>query len=195
MTIPCNVRFGWCGWLILNFFSLFSMLERPDFPTLARVMRVQPRADETPVPGFSWDDYGDVVEESFLVHDADQEDEGEWGVVKSRNRTRNYIFPPSHFGVLTDTRFKKIRTLTDNVDVVDFFITCTSSASARNHDQEATAKRSQEGACQICQGGSRGGAIRWTHKAQTRVGAHSDHRAISTGWGETTERWYASHRG
>ncbi|KAH0836393.1 hypothetical protein J3R83DRAFT_7973 [Lanmaoa asiatica] len=65
-----------------------DMLEQPDFPTVARVMRVQPRADETPVPGFSWEDYGDVVEDSLLVHDADQEDEGEWGVVKSRNRTR-----------------------------------------------------------------------------------------------------------
>lgn len=82
------------------------MLERPDFPTLARVMRVQPRADETPVPGFSWEDYGDVVEDSLLVHDADEEDEGEWGVVKSRNRARNSIFPPSlSFGFLTDTEY------------------------------------------------------------------------------------------
>lgn len=72
-----------------------SMLEQPDYPTLARVMRVQPPADETPVPGFSWEDYGDVVEESVLVDDADQEDEGEWGVVKSRSRTRNSI--PPHF--------------------------------------------------------------------------------------------------
>lgn len=67
------------------------MLEQPDFPTLARVMRVQPPSDEKPVPGFSWDDYGDVVEESLLVHDADQEDEGEWGIVKGRNRTRKSI--------------------------------------------------------------------------------------------------------
>lgn len=65
------------------------MLEQSDFPTLARVLRVQPPTDETPVPGFSWEDYGDVVEESVLAHDADEEDEGEWGVVKSRHRTRN----------------------------------------------------------------------------------------------------------
>lgn len=65
------------------------MLEQSDFPTLARVLRVQPSTDETPVPGFSWEDYGDVVEESVLAHDADEEDEGEWGVVKSRHRTRN----------------------------------------------------------------------------------------------------------
>jgi len=70
------------------------MLEQSDFPTLARVMRVQPRPDESPVPGFSWEDYGDVVEDSLLVHDADQEDEGEWGVVKSRSRTRNATLPP-----------------------------------------------------------------------------------------------------
>ncbi|KAF8550980.1 hypothetical protein OG21DRAFT_1513338 [Imleria badia] len=64
-----------------------DMLEEPDFPTIARVMRVQPPADQTPIPGFSWEDYGDVVEESVLVHDTDEEDEGEWGVVKSRHRT------------------------------------------------------------------------------------------------------------
>ena len=71
------------------------MLEQPDVPTLARVMRVQPRADETPVPGFSWDDYGDVVEESVLIDDADQEDEGEWGIIKSRHRIRNSLIPYS----------------------------------------------------------------------------------------------------
>ena len=141
------------------------MLERPDFPTLARVMRVQPRADETPVPGFSWEDYGDVVEDSLLVHDADEEDEGEWGVVKSRNRARNSIFPPSlSFGFLTDTEYLKNRTLTDDDDDVDFYITPTSGA--RNHDQEATTKRTQEGARQICQGGRRGSAIRRARKAQ-----------------------------
>ena len=77
--------------LILSsfFFPLsVSMLEQPNVPTLARVIRVQPRAGETPMPGFSWEDYGDVVEESVLVHDADQEDEGEWGIVQSRHRTR-----------------------------------------------------------------------------------------------------------
>jgi len=62
-------------------------MQLSDDPTPARVLRVQPRADETPVPGFSWDDYGDVVE-ARVVNDADEEGEGEWDVVRSRHRTR-----------------------------------------------------------------------------------------------------------
>lgn len=76
------------------------MLEESSVSTVARVMPVQPSADETPVPGFSWEDYGDVVEESVLVHDADQEDEGEWGIVKSRNRTRKPVLSFPLLGVL-----------------------------------------------------------------------------------------------
>ena len=34
------------------YFSL-SMLEQPNFPTLACIMHVQPPADKTPIPGFS----------------------------------------------------------------------------------------------------------------------------------------------
>ncbi|KAF9219992.1 hypothetical protein BS17DRAFT_788400 [Gyrodon lividus] len=66
-----------------------DMLELPDFPTLARVMRVQPRADEMPAPGFTWEDYGDIAECSGHVNDADEEDEGEWGVVKGKSRLGN----------------------------------------------------------------------------------------------------------
>ncbi|KAG9318956.1 hypothetical protein JVU11DRAFT_1071 [Chiua virens] len=92
-----------------------DMLQKPDFPTLARVMRVQPRADETPVAGFSWDDYGDVLEDSLLVHDADQEDEGEWGIVRSRSRTRpqqqttTATPSTSHDAATADTMTKKQR--------------------------------------------------------------------------------------
>ncbi|KAJ3561328.1 hypothetical protein NP233_g10262 [Leucocoprinus birnbaumii] len=47
-------------------------------PTLARVMRVRPLPNEKPPAGFSWDDYDNVQ------NDADGEDDGDWGVVKSR---------------------------------------------------------------------------------------------------------------
>ncbi|KAF8142158.1 hypothetical protein EV363DRAFT_1149426 [Boletus edulis] len=67
--------------------DLHASRELSDDPTPARVLRVQPQADETPVPGFSWEDYGDVLEDS-MVHDADEEDKGEWDIVKSRHRTQ-----------------------------------------------------------------------------------------------------------
>ncbi|KAF8838423.1 hypothetical protein BDN67DRAFT_1070729 [Paxillus ammoniavirescens] len=64
-----------------------DMLAQSDFPTLARVMRVQPRADEKPAPGFTWDDYGDVAEfGGGHFEDADEEDEGGWGVVQGKSR-------------------------------------------------------------------------------------------------------------
>jgi hypothetical protein len=64
------------------------MLERSDFPGLARVMRVQPRADEAPAPGFSWKDYEDVdVDDSGgALNDADEEGDGKWGIVKGKGR-------------------------------------------------------------------------------------------------------------
>ncbi|TFK51913.1 hypothetical protein OE88DRAFT_1485515 [Heliocybe sulcata] len=55
-----------------------DMTETPDYPGIARVMRVQPPPGEQPATGFSWGDYEDV--------DADGEDDGGWGVVKSRSR-------------------------------------------------------------------------------------------------------------
>lgn len=62
-----------------------DMLETSDYPGVSRVMRVQPRADEKPAPGFSWADYEDV---HVAAEDADGEDDGGWGVVKSRGRSR-----------------------------------------------------------------------------------------------------------
>ena len=61
------------------------MLEEPDQPSVARVMRVQPNPGEKPAPGFSWADYEDV--HTAAAEDADGEDDGGWGVVKSRTRT------------------------------------------------------------------------------------------------------------
>lgn len=60
------------------------MLEVSDQPSVARVLRVQPTVGEKPAPGFSWADYEDV--QVAAAEDADGEDDGGWGVVKSRNR-------------------------------------------------------------------------------------------------------------
>ncbi|KAI0339514.1 hypothetical protein BDW22DRAFT_602005 [Trametopsis cervina] len=65
-----------------------DMVETPDVPTIARVMRVQPRPDEQPATGFSWGDYEDVEESRATADDADGEDEGGWVVKGSRTRTR-----------------------------------------------------------------------------------------------------------
>jgi len=63
------------------------MLETPDVPTLARVMRVQPFPDEKPASGFSWADYEDVrVTTDGGGNDADGEDDS-WGVVQSRRQS------------------------------------------------------------------------------------------------------------
>lgn len=63
------------------------MLETPDYPPVARVMRIQPLPDEKPAVGFSWGDYEDVEERAGTADDADGEDDGGWGVVKSRSRS------------------------------------------------------------------------------------------------------------
>lgn len=65
-----------------------DMLERPDYPGLARVMRVQPRADEAPAPGFSWKDYEDVDDSNGILNDADGEGDGKWGIVKGKGRSK-----------------------------------------------------------------------------------------------------------
>ncbi|KAF9465523.1 hypothetical protein BDZ94DRAFT_349434 [Collybia nuda] len=66
-----------------------DMLETPDYPTLSRVMRVQPMPDEKPASGFSWGDYEDVQvgESAGGGNDADGEDDG-WGVVKGKGRPK-----------------------------------------------------------------------------------------------------------
>ena len=81
------------------------MLEVPDQPSAARVLRVQPSPEEQPAPGFSWADYEDV--QTAAAEDADGEDDGGWGVVKSRGRnsmlnvsililfTHSYVFEQS----------------------------------------------------------------------------------------------------
>ncbi|RPD58896.1 hypothetical protein L226DRAFT_553825 [Lentinus tigrinus ALCF2SS1-7] len=65
-----------------------DLLEEPDYPQLARVMRIKPRPDEQPAAGFSWGDYEDVDESRGTADDADGEDDGGWGVVKSRGRPK-----------------------------------------------------------------------------------------------------------
>ncbi|KZT64490.1 hypothetical protein DAEQUDRAFT_698641 [Daedalea quercina L-15889] len=65
-----------------------DMLETPDYPSVARVMRIQPGPNDKPVAGFSWADYEDVDDSRGTADDADGEDDGGWGVVKSRSRSR-----------------------------------------------------------------------------------------------------------
>ncbi|KAG6374616.1 hypothetical protein JVT61DRAFT_3977 [Boletus reticuloceps] len=85
-----SATFEVVAWFLLCIMSYFlprASRELSDGPTPARVLRVQPQADETPVPGFSWEDYGDFLESAWSTI-ADEEDKEEWDVVKSRHRTR-----------------------------------------------------------------------------------------------------------
>ncbi|KAG6846509.1 hypothetical protein H0H93_013488, partial [Arthromyces matolae] len=63
-----------------------DMLETPQIPTLARIMRITPRADERPAKGLSWADYEDVdldvanatkKKEKKAAEDGDDENENE----------------------------------------------------------------------------------------------------------------------
>ncbi|EPT03053.1 hypothetical protein FOMPIDRAFT_1058987 [Fomitopsis schrenkii] len=65
-----------------------DMLETPDYPTVARVMRIRPGPDDQPAAGFSWADYEDVDDSQKTADDADGEDDGGWGVVKGKGRTK-----------------------------------------------------------------------------------------------------------
>ncbi|KAI0630717.1 hypothetical protein C8Q77DRAFT_1200026 [Trametes polyzona] len=86
-----------------------DVLEEPDYPQLARVMRIQPRPDERPAAGFSWGDYEDVDESRATADDADGEDDGGWGVVKSK---RSKPKQPSSGAAQTPTAQKAPETLT-----------------------------------------------------------------------------------
>ncbi|KAG6895314.1 hypothetical protein C0992_001984 [Termitomyces sp. T32_za158] len=83
-----------------------SMLESPDHPTVARVMRV-PHNAEQPASGFSWGDYEDA-------HDADvdgEDDNGGWDVVKGR-RSRTIRPSTSESSPAQPTQKKAPETLT-----------------------------------------------------------------------------------
>ncbi|EJU03495.1 hypothetical protein DACRYDRAFT_105656 [Dacryopinax primogenitus] len=62
-----------------------DMLETPA-QSVSRVMRVKPSAEERPAAGFSWADYEDVEDSAGGAGAEEADDEGEWGIVKSRNR-------------------------------------------------------------------------------------------------------------
>lgn len=63
------------------------MLETPQYPEVARVMRVKPEEGQqaAPAPGYTWGDYEDADENKLLSMDDEETDEGGWGVVKSRS--------------------------------------------------------------------------------------------------------------
>lgn len=86
------------------------MLEVPDQPSVARVLRVQPSPGEQPPPGFSWADYEDV--QVAAAEDADGEDDGGWGVVRSRSR--NSAFNVFTLVPFTNVYSDRVRTTTTN---------------------------------------------------------------------------------
>ncbi|CCO29081.1 hypothetical protein RSOLAG1IB_07656 [Rhizoctonia solani AG-1 IB] len=66
-----------------------DMLETPQYPDVARVMRVKPADEQQPAPGYSWGDYEDAEENKVISMDDEETDEGGWGVVKSRKPKRS----------------------------------------------------------------------------------------------------------
>ncbi|GAB1518518.1 hypothetical protein RhiTH_001578 [Rhizoctonia solani] len=66
-----------------------DMLETPQYPEVARVMRVKSEGEPQPAPGYSWGDYEDADENKVVSMDDDETDEGGWGVVKSRKPKRS----------------------------------------------------------------------------------------------------------
>ncbi|KZS94541.1 hypothetical protein SISNIDRAFT_453472, partial [Sistotremastrum niveocremeum HHB9708] len=75
-----------------------DMLETPNQPQLARVIRVKPGPDEKPIAGYSWDDYEDVANSSSRLGgtlssasygaDATTDDDEGWGVVRRNGPAR-----------------------------------------------------------------------------------------------------------
>ncbi|CUA77126.1 hypothetical protein RSOLAG22IIIB_06517 [Rhizoctonia solani] len=66
-----------------------DMLETPQYPDVARVMRVKSADEPQPAPGYSWGDYEDADENKVISMDDEETDEGGWGVVKSRKPKRS----------------------------------------------------------------------------------------------------------
>jgi hypothetical protein len=116
------------------------MLETPDYPILARVIRVQPvqpvqpLPDEKPASGFSWGDYEDVrVATDGGENDADGEDDG-WGVVRTR---RQSLFYNAHFHLLP-VMTNKTFTLLSSFTGVDRTSASTVTSSSRHQTQKAS---------------------------------------------------------
>ena len=110
------------------------MLETPDHPTLARVIRVQPLPDEKPASGFSWGDYEDVrVTTDGGENDADGEDDG-WGVVRTRRQSLSYNV---HFLHLIFVMTNKIYLLLSFTEV-DRTSSSTFTSSSHHQTQKAS---------------------------------------------------------
>ncbi|KAI6044385.1 hypothetical protein EDC04DRAFT_2561386 [Pisolithus marmoratus] len=62
-----------------------DMLQKPDVPTLARVMRVVSPTDEV----LAQENYEDAATSHTIANDTDEEDEGGWDIVKGKGRSRN----------------------------------------------------------------------------------------------------------
>ncbi|KAI6010827.1 hypothetical protein F5J12DRAFT_821833 [Pisolithus orientalis] len=68
-----------------------DMLQKPDVPALARVMRVVPRADGLQVQGSTWENFEDDATPRTTVNDTDGEDDGGWDIVKGKSSS-NFFF-------------------------------------------------------------------------------------------------------
>ncbi|KAG8746187.1 hypothetical protein FRC10_005703 [Ceratobasidium sp. 414] len=72
-----------------------DMLETPQYPEVARVMRVKPVEGEKPAAGYTWGDYEDGDENKVVSMDDEETDEGGWGVVTSRRPQRSQTLTPA----------------------------------------------------------------------------------------------------
>ena len=112
------------------------MLETPDYPTLARVIRVQPLPDEKPASGFSWGDYEDVrVTTDVGENDADGEDDG-WGVVRTK---RQSLF----HNTLLPAMINKTFTLLSSFTGADRTSASTFASSSQHQTQKASETKRQ----------------------------------------------------
>lgn len=114
------------------------MLEVPHYPELSRVIRVAPAANEKPAPGFSWQDYEDV--EDLKGADADGEDDGGWGVVKSRGKASEWLVKIPHSYLGSDVYVQRTQSVIVRHDIT---ITRTVQGS-RNTHKEGEAARCKE---------------------------------------------------
>lgn len=111
------------------------MLETPDHPTLARVIRVQPLPDEKPASGFSWGDYEDIrVSTDGGENDADGEDDG-WGIVRTKRQSEFYNV---HFLHLLVVMINNASAILSSLIGVDRASVSTFTPSSHHQTQKAS---------------------------------------------------------
>ncbi|KAF8511813.1 hypothetical protein BU17DRAFT_96872 [Hysterangium stoloniferum] len=125
-----------------------DMLESSQYPELSRVMRVT--HEEQPATGFSWGDYEDANDVRGV--DADGEDDGEWGIVKSRGRAKHtqstsssgVLAPPSRGPETLTKKQKQHAARRDAVKTAKADIEKDRLARQEKHRREAEKARIEE---------------------------------------------------